>query len=1068
MISPRAVTKIVQPSRSRLLLPRPRLIDFVRRYIDRKLILISAAAGCGKTSLLIEFAHATARPVCWYSLDESDADPRVFLEYLIAAVNRQFPKVGEEPQHILNSGAEECDLDAVIGALVTEIHENIADPFLIVLDDYHLVAESDAINHLVDTFLRYLPEKAHVLVSSRTLPSKLALLQLEARQQFAGLGSEELKFTADEIRALVLQNYQVELSTQDAANLAERSEGWIAGILLTTPHLWEGLGQWLLQRDGANDHVFRFLAKETFVHLDGEIQRFLLDCSVPFRMDATFCDDLLGGQNSGKLLRKLEDQNLFIIRLNDEGGEPYYRFHQLYREFLQQRLEETDPTHWRDLNRRAAELYEKRDGFKGQAIAHYLRVGMYDDAARVTESIAQSAFDSGHWTTLTRWVDALPPDVLEIHPNLLMMRGMVFATFGKNTEAEVTFARAIEIYEQSGDQVASAKVVVRRAVFWRQIGRYHDAIRACQQALETLHRTDARRDEARAYQTIGAAYALLGEYPRCVTQMEKALSIYEGLGDEARVAGLHHDIGTSLQYHGDPAADVHFQHALDYWQRTHNMVGFTTTLISIGIEHHRAGRVALAIETLEEARTRAQQTGNRRDEAYALASLGDVYRDQGQLDRALELYHQVLELGEPLNGFILTYALIALGEAYGLSGNEEKAKDHLARALQVAQSHRSNYEIGLVETAIGISECRRKQPREAVVRLNRAVGLLKTMRRDQVRARLHLAQAHLLLRQPRQVQCQLQAIMKQNPFKEATAIPFVSADRKQLRAVIRYAASNKLSRAYFASVLEMYTRREGQRDEGTKSTQRCLQVRAFGPSYFRLSNRSTVSAHSPKTKELFFLFLTHPEGLRREQIVEFLWANTSPSKATNNFHTAKMRLRRAIPGCVVHRDGHYQLSPQVEIDSDVARFEMLLQSAREATMEGDRLQLYEEAIALYRGDYFEECYSDWCEEARAPLRQMYLDALVAAATLRERQGEVSSAIALCQKFLEKDRYEEDVYRTLMRLQAKKGNRAGAVRTYQQLVEMLQKELDIPEPSQETQELYAQITKGNYTSSSSNR
>jgi ATP/maltotriose-dependent transcriptional regulator MalT/two-component SAPR family response regulator len=1067
LISPRAVTKIVQPSRSRLLLPRPRLIDFLRRYIDRKLILVSAAVGSGKTSLLIEFAHATDLPMCWYSLDETDADPRVFLEYLIAAVNRRFPQVGEDAQQILNRCDGECDLDAVVGALVTEIHENIADSFLIVLDDYHLVAESEPINHLVDTFLRYLPEKAHVLVSSRTLPSKLALLQLEARQQFAGLGSEELKFTADEIRALVLQNYQVELSAQDAADLAERSEGWIAGILLTTPHLWEGLGKWLLQRDAVNDHVFHFLAKETFVHLDGEIQRFLLDCSVPFRMDGCFCDELFHRQNSGELLRKLEDQNLFIVRLNDEGGVPYYRFHNLYREFLCQRLEETDPTRWRDLNRRAAELYEKRDGFKGQAIAHYLSVAMYDDAARAAESIAQSAFDSGHWTTLARWVDALPPDVLATHPNLTMMRGMVFATFGKNTEAEATFARAIEIYDQLGDPAAAAKVAIRRAVFWRQIGRYHEAIQACERALETLRQSDSRRDEARAYQTIGAVYALLGECPRCVTQLEKALSIYEGLGDEARVAGLHHDIGTSLQYHGDPAAGPHFQRALDYWQRTHNRVGLTTTLISIGIEHHRAGHFAPAIETLEEARTRAQQTGNRRDEAFALASLGDVRRDQCRPDRALELYHQVLELGEHLNGFILTYALIALGEVYGLWGDEDKAKDYLARALRVAQAHQSNYELGLAETAIGISEYRRKQPRGAIARLNRAVGLLKTMRRDQVRARLHLAQAHLLLRQTRQVQCQLRAIMKQNPSKEASTIPFVSADRKQLRAVIRYTASFKLSRAYFASVLEMYKRREGQRSQRTKSARRCLQVTAFGPSSFQLSNRSTVRAHSPKTKELFFLFLTYREGLRREQIVEFLWAETSARKAINNFHTAKMRLRRAIPGCVVHRDGLYQLAPQVEIDSDVAQFETLLQSARNATLDGDRLQLYEEAIALYRGDYFEECYSDWCEEARAPLRKMYLDALVAAARIRERQGDVGAAIALCEKFLAKDRYEEDIYRTMMRLQAKKGNRAGAVRTYQQLVEMLQKELEIPEPSQETKDLYALITRCD-TSPSSDR
>ena len=187
VISPRVVTKIVQPSRSRLLLHRSRLVDFLRQHVHLKLIILSASAGYGKTALLTDFAQDTTLPVCWYQLDASDRDPQVFLEYLIAAIHRRFPKVGERAQTVLGSGTDACAGDLVIGALSTEIQENIPDPFVIILDDYHTVAESEAINHLMDTMLLLFPEKAHLILSSRTLPAGLALTRLAVRQEVAAL-----------------------------------------------------------------------------------------------------------------------------------------------------------------------------------------------------------------------------------------------------------------------------------------------------------------------------------------------------------------------------------------------------------------------------------------------------------------------------------------------------------------------------------------------------------------------------------------------------------------------------------------------------------------------------------------------------------------------------------------------------------------------------------------------------------------------------------------------------------------------------------------------------------------
>ncbi len=195
--SPRAITKILLPGKRINLLRRPRLINFLHEHIERKLLLISASAGYGKTSLLIDFARDTTLPVCWYSLDASDADPKTFLEYLLASLHRRFPDFGARTQNLLADPATLRDVDVVIGTLVTEIYETIPGYFILILDDYHAVEESDAINHIVDTFLRLLPENAHLILSSRTLPSKLTLTRLTAQAEIAGLGVNDLRFTAE-------------------------------------------------------------------------------------------------------------------------------------------------------------------------------------------------------------------------------------------------------------------------------------------------------------------------------------------------------------------------------------------------------------------------------------------------------------------------------------------------------------------------------------------------------------------------------------------------------------------------------------------------------------------------------------------------------------------------------------------------------------------------------------------------------------------------------------------------------------------------------------------------------
>ncbi len=830
-------------------------------------------------------------------------------------------------------------------------------------------------------------------------------------------------------------------------------------MLLTTPALCPRVFPQRYHGQVAHENLFRFLASEAFVHLAPDLQRFLLDSSIFDELNVAICDAVLGITNSAEFLRRIEDQNLFIAQLDRETDGPSYRYHHLFREFLRQRMRETDLARWRELNGRAAQFFETRGTGAGQPITHYLAAEMYSEAVRLIEQTAQATFDAGQYASLGSWIDGLPTEILEAHPTLVVMRGMVYAETGDCVKAQTAYGRAIRIHQSHGDSVAVAKVTVWRAMLWQLQGRYREAIESCQQVLETLHDHNAQWEEARAYRVIGTAHLRLGEFPRCVQELEKALALYETLGDELRVAWLHHDIGTCLRTHGDARAERHYLQALVFWRRTHNVVGLAMTLNSIGVGYHLAGDYGRAIEALEESRTLAHQIGNRRSEAFSLTSLGDVYRDQGEYTRALDVYRQAIEIGRQVDGFIGVYALVALGETYRLLDDLANAEHYLRQALDEAQLHESNHEIGLAETAVGIWQYQEGQVKEAIVHLTRAVELLKPMPRDCARARLHLARAHFLERKYRVAKHQLEAVAGADGV-EALSLPFLVADRKELLPLLKYAVTQNIGRRYFRPALHKFGALEKAAHAPASASPVRLRICAFGTTQVMLGEKLLTREDwkMDSAKDLFFFLLAHPQGLRRDKILEALWSDRPASKASVIFHSTAYLLRKTIPHGLVYENGAYHLRRDIGLESDVAQFEELIQRAETTPIETERIESYTAALALYRGDYFEESYQDWCLEIRTRLQRQYLDALFALAGIYERRGEFDRALAHYQTLLDKDRDREEVYLALMRLQYQTGNRVAAVKTYQRWLQVLREELNIPEPSREIRELYERIVK----------
>ncbi len=1053
-------SKLLAPSPAGLL-HRGRVCASIERGLESKLTLVSAPAGYGKTSALIDFARYCAVPVCWYTADERDRDVGLFVAYLAGAIGERFAGFGERTQEALSEPATDLfhDPTAVVADLVNEIVE-IGEPFVVIVDGYGALDGALGVRSFVRRLLEVFPANCHLMLASRVLP-EVPVTQLVARQELVGVTAGDLRFDAEEIQALARLSER-ELSAGQAETIAAGSEGWITGVLLLAGALQGEAAGEVLATEKATAQTYGYLAGEVLSQQPPDVQEFLTTSAVLREMSVHLCREALGMKRPASLLGELERRNLFVTRFG-KGKGASYRYHSLFRDFLYGQLGTRDGARRAALHGRAGEWFEGRNEIE-EAVYHYLGAEAYPRATALMERVAMEWFTRGRVETILQWAEALPGEVRSQAPRLLVYQSKVLTDRSENEKAR----RGLDDAEaglagREADPALQAKIHNQRATLALREARFEDALSEAEAAIGLLAHADVR-ERASALRNMGKGHVGSGRIDEGIGELQRALDLYREAGSSYDVVAVLQDLTVGVAHAGrTDEASRYADEALASARRLGSPFLLSGLLNNLGWLQHIRGDYAQALAVYREGLAAARAAGSLIWHAYLCAGMADLYRDVGSYQRAEPLYRSARQTAREVDPALAVYISAAEADMWRWEGNQERALQLVEEARALARDTGLEFEErGLVSLAQGAALAEDGEVAGGVEILKGAVEYLAGHRakKELARGRFLLAKAHLLSGDEAGAVQEVKGSL--DLAAEIGTYQFAAAEGQHADRLLRLCSVSELPGC--AEVLAMVEELRALSEKGLEASgdeqaelAGHFEIYALGEGRVVRDGRPVASSEwqAAMAKELFFYVLLNGP-LERDAIGAVFWPELPAKSVTSSFHNALYRVRGALgPEAIVVDQGRYRVG-DIDYSLDVEEFEALVDRARLLPVSDLQTQdLWQRAVSLYRGDFLPEVERVWSVPKREELREMYVEALVGLGRCYESRRDFDGAVEWYRRALEADELREDIHRRIMSCFAEAERRSEAIAQFHRCRDLLMSELKM-EPSAETKELYERI------------
>ncbi|CAN5618257.1 BTAD domain-containing putative transcriptional regulator [soil metagenome] len=1080
-------TKLLPPRAVSEMLPRPRLTSRLEANLNAPITMVAADAGCGKTTLISDFVRNSSRESVWYQLDYTDADPFVFLGYIVHGIRNFAPEFGETVLPFIEKATDEFLRfpERAVDLLLNEILESIEQPFILVLDDYHHIGRETVVHKLVDRLLQYSSEILHLIITTRDLPP-LAIMRRRTQSRALVITREDLLFTDDEMRELFRQTLNVELKDDEIAEYRKRTDGWITALQLVRQVAEQeiyahsdsfklNLGDVLHQSE---KDIFDYFAEEVFSHESEETQNLLLHLSLLESLPLDVCSRLFPDMRCAAVLPELVQKNVFLTVAGERNTEEVYRLHPLFHDFLQRRLRSEIGRAGLEAERNRIADYFFAENQWEKALPFLLQAENFENATEIIAEKGGDWLESGAITTIDNFISQIPAETLEKFPRALLHQAEIARLRGEIEKSSAILNRAMKLLANDKDKTGEAEALHSLASLARRKGDIETALKYLEKA-EKLVAEDSET-YLKCANTRGLCFVGRGNWTLAENQFRRALELAEAKGNEHYIRLVMHNLALPAGFRGD------FGEALRWFKRI-----FTDekseTVPQESIGHLNVARLHLFRGELEEAEKHLERSleicqifNLKALRGEIFEAYGNLYREKNDYPHTTEFYERAARAYEDAGVNTVNRDLDEeRAKFYLLRGDAAKSRGLLENLL--AEREKTNNEFGIktvrlnlnraklaqndtknlaaeIEELIGFFHEQNLNYDEAVASMLSAAVYFSTGNRKEMFAPLQRA---LDLSARFDYEYWLRGEIRNNPkfFSDEEVVEKLPLDLRELVKSEELRVESKEQQIQLSTL------------DSRLSTVIDLTIRAFGfVEIFRDELKPFApDAWTTKRARDIFIFIATSKHRRvdKDVLIDRFWAEDDLKTIEKNFHPTISHIRKALnsrqsfkQNFLVFRDGAYQLNPELVYSIDTEEFETAIAEAEQAKKENDNESFkanLEKAHLLYRGEYMAGVYDDWAEERKPFYAEQFARVLNALAKIAVGEKKWSNALKLSNEILEIDPYREDAHRLVMKVFAAQGKRSSVVEQYETLQKLLKAELGVT-PAPETRKLFQELTK----------